>query len=179
MLVAAALAGACSDPLANRATIDNQFIGAVVFPLGSGTIAGPAAYDVAARSSVRPDGNLGFDFAFDLDAQGRVVILPQSRVGASLTGNRLVGLQRASRPWSEVTEAPRSGYLFDSLVTLQPRETFLVQLQPAQCIYSLGREQYAKFTVDSIVGPDRRMYLRGVINPNCGLRSFAEGLPKF
>ena len=54
----------------------------------------------------------------------------------------------------------------DDLVAVE-----LIDQQTGQCIYSLGGQRtYAKFVVDSI-DATRRLFLRSVVDLNCGSRS--------
>ena len=48
----------------------------------------------------------------------------------------------------------------------------LIQQTSLACVYSLnGSANYAKFVVDSINLPSRRLFVRHVIDGNCGFRS--------
>lgn len=179
LLAVAALAlTACDDPFKLKASFGNEpFVYSLYGISGSGPANAPAALDLVGRSPVRVDGNFNFDIAFDFDGTGKVVVLPQKLVGTPITGSRVVALQRISGNYESVLLAPTSGWQLDSAVTLIPGEVLGVRMTSAGCAYQMSSEMYAKIVVDS-VKTGGLIFGRGVINPNCGFRSFAEGIPE-
>jgi hypothetical protein len=178
VLVLAVLAvAACSDPFSVKAQYANvPFTYSLYGISGSGPANAPAALDLANVATVRVDGSFGFDVAFDFDGTGKIRILPQKLVGASISGARTVGLQRLSGVYETVLLAPARGWVFDSLLTVLPGEVVGVRLTAASCAYQLSTEIYAKFVVDS-VRAGGLIFGRGVMNPNCGFKSFDVGIP--
>jgi len=179
LLAVAALAlSACDDPFKLKASYGNEpFVYSLYGISGSGPANAPAALDLVGRAPVRVDGNFNFDIAFDFDASGKIVILPQKLVGTPITGSRVVALQRISGSYESVLLAPTSGWQLDSAVTLLPGEVLGVRMTSASCVYQMSSEMYAKIVVDS-VRTGGLIFGRGVINPNCGFKSFAEGIPE-
>ena len=57
-----------------------------------------------------------------------------------------------------------------------PGEVVVVRLTSSSCAYQLSSEHYAKFVVDSIKAGGL-LFGRGMFNPNCGFKSFADGIP--
>jgi hypothetical protein len=168
---------ACSDPFALKAQYSNMpFVYSLYGLSGSGPANAPAALDFASISTVRVDGSFGFDVAFDFDGTGKIRIIPQKLVGAAVSGARSVGLQRLTGDYASVVLAPAHGWVFDSLLTVLPGEVVGVRLTSASCTYQLSTEIYAKFVVDSVKAGGL-IFGRGITNPNCGFKSFAEGIP--
>jgi len=175
-LVAVALAG-CSDPFKLKASYANEpFVFSLYALTGKGPLNAPSALDLTARSVVRADGTFAFDVAFDLDGRGKILIYPQKLVGSSVSGGRTVGLQRVSGTYEALLLGPPGSYQTDSILTVNVGEPVAVRLTSSSCLYQLSSDLYAKIVVDSL-GSGGLMYGRGVFNPNCGFRSFADGIP--
>ncbi len=175
-LAMAAIAG-CSDPFALKANYANEpFVYSVYGISGSGPANAPAALDLVGRSTVRVDGSLAFDIAFDFDRTGKVLIVPQKLVGAPVSGSRTVYLQRLSGSYESNVLAPTKGWYSDSTVTLVPGEVLGIKLTSASCLYQMSSDLYAKIVVDS-VQTGGLIFGRGVVNPNCGFKSFETGIP--
>ncbi|MBA4073032.1 MAG: hypothetical protein C0497_14535 [Gemmatimonas sp.] len=179
LLAVAALAlSACDDPFKLKASYGNEpFVYSLYGISGTGPANAPAALDLVGRSPVRVDGNFKFDIAFDFDGRGKIVILPQKLVGTPITGSRTVALQRISGSYESVLLAPTKGWQLDSALSVLPGEVIGVRLTSASCVYQLSSEMYAKLVVDS-VRTGGLIFGRGVMNPNCGFKSFAEGIPE-
>ncbi len=179
LLAVATLAlAACDDPFKMKAQYANQpFVYSLYGISGTGPANAPAALDLVAVAAVRLDGNFAFDIAFDFDGAGKIVILPQKLVGTPISGSRTVALQRISGGYEAVVLAPTAGWKLDSTVAVLPGEVVGVRLTSASCVYQLSNELYAKIVVDS-VKTGGLIFGRGVINPNCGFRSFASGIPE-
>lgn len=178
LAVAAIALTACADPFKLKASYGNEpFVYSLYGISGSGPANAPAALDLVGRSAVRVDGNFNFDIAFDFDDTGKIVILPQKLVGTPISGLRTIALQRISGSYESVLLAPSKGWQLDSAVTLIPGEVLGVRMTSASCAYQLSSELYAKIVVDS-VKPSGLIFGRGVVNPNCGFKSFVEGIPE-
>jgi hypothetical protein len=167
----------CDDPFKLKAQYANEpFVFSAYGISGSGPANAPAALDLVGRSTVRVDGSFNFDIAFDFDATGKVVILPQKLVGTPISGTRVVYLQRLTGGYESVLEAPQRNWQSDSVVAVRPGEVVGIKLTSASCLYQLSSDIYAKLVVDSIK-TGGLIFGRGMINPNCGFKSFAEGIP--
>jgi len=175
-LVAVALA-ACSDPFKLKASYANETFTFALYALsGSGPLNAPSALDLTARTVVRADGNFAFDVAFDLDSKGKILVFPQRLVGSAASGARSVAMQRVGGAYESLVLAPTGGWQLDSILSITPGETVAIRLTSPSCVYQLSNELYAKIVVDSLA-PRGLMFGRGVFNPNCGFRSYAEGVP--
>lgn len=179
LLTAAAGAAGCSDTLGlpTRFTTSDQAY--VVYALSGTDPNAPAGLLFATRTTVRVDGAFQFDIAFDINRDGNVVILPVGQVGTPVGGAPLIGLQRTPQAYSAITEAPRSGYYFDSSMVVRPRGSLVIQAQAATCAGYLTPYIFAKITVDSVNPAARTIHGHTLINTNCGSRQLTPGVPKF
>jgi hypothetical protein len=96
-------------------------------------------------------------------------------------GGRPVGLQKVPGTFETVTAAPRSGYETDSALVVALGETVVVQaphnIAQEVCQFAISPNLYAKIAVDSVNLASRILYFRLATDPNCGFRSFANGIP--
>lgn len=180
MCVAVVLS-ACGDPTNLKANLLNSVDTLFVYALTGTPPSYPSGVSIVASQAVRVDGFAGFDVALDIDAAGRPVVYPVKLVVASPGTARPVGLQKVAAPFAAVLEAPSAGYNTDASVVLAPGETVVIR-SPHNgsgdiCQFAVSPYLYAKITVDSVNLDSRILYLRMGIDPNCGFRSFADGLP--
>ncbi len=141
----------------------------------------PSAIAIPTRQIVRVDGLAGFDIAFDIDANGKTVVYPVKLIVATPGGSRPVGIQKIPRSFEDVPAAPTTGFQTDSSLVIGPGEVVVVQ-SPHNgsgdlCQFSISPNLYAKVAVDSVNLATRVIYLRVGFDPNCGFRSFADGIP--
>jgi hypothetical protein len=179
LILAAAMLAAtgCSDPFALKAQYSNEpFIFTVFGMSGKGPANAPAALDLLGRAVMKVDGSFAFDIAFDLDGKGKIVVLPQRLVGTPIAGSRVVYLRRMSGPYDAALLAPSDGWMADSTVSVLPGEPVGIKLTPSSCAYQISTDMYAKIFVDSVTAGGL-IFGRGVLNPNCGFKSFADGIP--
>ncbi len=177
LAVAVFAVAACSDPFATKAQYANQPFAYVLYGIsGTGPANAPAALDLNSMSAVRVDGAFGFDVAFDFDGKGKIRVIPQKLVGAPVSGSRTVGLQRLSGVYESVILAPSKGWQTDSLLLVLPGEVIGVRLTSSSCAYQLSTDLYAKLVIDS-VKTGGLIFGRGLMNPNCGFKSFEDGIP--
>ena len=175
---------ACGDPTRPKATTPNSSLSFSVYPLTGS----PSALSNAVSffsGPTRADGNFQFDVAFDLDATGKIKLYPVRSLAGTLAGliATRVGLQPVTGSYESIREAPEFGYDTITVKTIAPGTTVAVQLLDQTgglCYYSLGGQTtYAKFVVDSI-DATRRMYIRAVVDMNCGYRSLVpDSIPTF
>jgi hypothetical protein len=174
----AVLATACSDPLAIKASSEVHTDTLAIFSITGTPVGFPSGLNTSLRSAVRIDPSFDFDIAFDIDAQGRAVLIPVRLVGGTVTLSKQVGLHKLTVPFEQLTQAPTSGYRPDSVVYLSRGESVVVQSQSASCVISVNQFLYSKLAIDSVVPATHLVYIRLVSDPNCGFRSLAPGIPK-
>lgn len=168
---------ACSDPFKLKAQYANdQFSYSLYGMSGAGPANAPSALDLIGRSPVKVDGSFAFDIAFDFDGKGKILIIPQRLVGTPINGARTISMQRISGTYESVLMAPTRNWVADSAFAVLPGEVVVVRITSMSCVYQLSSDMFAKVVVDS-VKTGGLIFGRGLINPNCGFKSFAEGIP--
>ena len=166
---------ACGDPTRSKATTVNLLLNYSVYGLTGAPAATANAINLFVGPS-RADATFNFDVALDLDPSGKILVYPVRAVAGPLAGlvPTRVGLQTATGSFESVREAPDRGYDTLSVKSITPGTVVvaeLVDLVSGLCIYSLtGSSTYAKFVVDSVDLPGRRLFIRHVIDSNCGAK---------
>ena len=181
-IVASALVlTACGDPqgiIAQLPTIQDSY---TVFALTGTPASFPSGINTYIRSAVRVDGNANFDVAFDLDATGKVIIYPVQKVVTTISSGRQVGLRKVTGTFDALTIAPTGTYL-DSAVVVAPGEVVIAQSlrngASDACQFDISPYIYTKLQVDSVIPANRSIFVKAVLDPNCGFRSFETGIPK-
>jgi hypothetical protein len=172
---------ACGDPTNLQASGINSVDTLSVFALSGTPPSYPSGLNALARQPVRVDGNANFDVAFDIDGSGNAVVYPVKLVVSLPGGSRVVGMQTLATVFDSVTSAPKSGYQTDTAVVLAPGNTLVLQSQHNfsgdLCQFAINGNIFAKVAVDSVDLASRTLFLRLGLDPNCGFRSFVEGLP--
>jgi hypothetical protein len=172
----AVLAVACGDPTRPKATYANAMTSYTLYAL-TGTPAVASNALLFLGGSTRANGTFAFDVAFDLDSNGRTVIYPVRTLAGTLAGTfKRVGLQQVSGTFDALREVPATGYDTLGTKTLNPGTVLAVELRDPSACYSAislvsSQFLYAKLVVDSVNTVARKIYLRTVIDPNCGYRS--------
>jgi hypothetical protein len=176
----AVLTAGCSDDTRFPAQFDNQFYNIIVGAINGTPLNEPAGLSTYDTFVVRLDGTYNFDVAFDIDASGRPIVVPQALVGTPSGAARPVGLQRMGTDFDGLTIAPRarSAWVFDSAFTVTPGEVIAIQSRPSPCAFDFDPYLYSKLRVDSVKTTTRKLYVTVVTNPNCGYRSFLPGRPQ-
>ena len=172
---------ACGNVASLTATVPTSTDTLSLWALSGTPPSYPNAISIAARQIVRVDGFAAFDIAFDIDGNGKTVVYPVKLVVASPGGSRLVGLQKIPGSFETVLQAPTTGFQTDSALAIVPGETVVVE-SPHNgsgdiCQFAISPNLYAKIAVDSVNLASRIIYLRMGFDPNCGFRSFADGIP--
>lgn len=178
-ITALVAATACQDPFQRRASSPNVDTTFELWALSGTPAAFPTALLVPQATAVRLDAGGSFDIAFDIDADGRVKVYPIGSIVSPIAGSRAVEFQRGVGPYNTIVEAPRTGWVADSVLTLNEGQTFLAKVTTQFCQYDIQQVIYAKFIVDSVIPAERRMKISARINPNCGFRSLLSGVPEF
>lgn len=170
-------ASGCGDPFGQEAVVENAVDTVTLYALRDTPIRLPSAYDMlqsAGLQAVRTDTTSQFDFAFDIDTQGRGLIYPAGALGLS----REPGLQRMTRAFEEVHRAPETGYGVDSAMTIKQGEVFVARSRVSSlfCVY-VSVPRYGKFHVLALDPTTRSLTLEALVDLNCGFRGLEPGLP--
>ena len=119
-----------------------------------------------------------FDVAFDLDDAGVAVVYPYRLVASEFGAGRSGRVRVADEPYEALQRAPVGGYQDSVAVSAPVGRTLVIESQGSSyCANDLVRTLYAKLTVDSVRVPTREIFFRVRLDPNCGFRSFAPGIP--
>jgi hypothetical protein len=177
----AALAGCGDDPgLAAFAVRDP--VNLTVYALNGSAQTLPAGIELRGLTVVRVDPNWAFDLAFDLDASNEVVVHTVKNVSTELVNLPRVGLQTSTLTFDQLIDAPSSGFVYDSLLTVPIGKTVVVDKIDPSCNRFggafLGFNIRAKFVIDSVSTSRRAIYVKMLSNPNCGFKSLEPGEPK-
>lgn len=175
------------DPFAVKASLDTVLATFQVYSLSTAPTLLPTAISLYGVQSVRPavrsSGTLNFDVAIDVDASGKIRLLPPKLLVAPQGAALVTGMQIVSGSTFEtLTRAPSAGYQYDSATVVTPGQVVAVQTQGAgtvSVVCSTTAPLYAKIVVDSVraTAGTQAVYLRARIDPNCGFRSLESGLP--
>ena len=148
-----------------------------VYALSGTDISYPSALNVGGLVVVRVSGVFDYEIAFDIDAAGNTVIYPIALLAAEELGVRRVGLQKVAGTFAELTEAPRTGYVYDEALVVTPGEVVVIEAG-VSCPYPYPQMIYAKLSVDSVSLVRRAIHFQAVTDPSCGFRSFLPGIPR-
>jgi len=172
---------ACGNIASLQATLPTSVDTLSVWALSGTPPSYPNAISIATRQIVRVDGFASFDVALDINSNGKAVVYPVKLVVGSPGGSRPVGMLKSAGVFEQVSEAPQTGYETDSALVIAPGEVVIVQ-SPHNgsgdiCQFAISPNLYAKIALDSVNLSSRIVYLRMGFDPNCGFRSFADGIP--
>ncbi len=170
---------ACSDPLAlppaSQLTVEDTV---TLFAATATPVRTASAYNLITQDVARTDRTVDFDFAVDLvpgtGTDTDLVILPRGALGFLLDG----GVQRTTSAFDAITLAPTSGYEREAPLVVASGDVVLLASRLQQCNFGISRPYYAKLRVESIDRAQRSVVLRIRVDPNCGYRGLAPGIPK-
>lgn len=146
-----------------------------LYALEDTPIPAPSGFSMPDRNPVRTDQTTGFDFAFNIDAGGQPVFLPQALLGlGGSTANP--GLIETTTAFDDITIAVRDGFVTDDTVSAAVGTT-LIGRSRVVCT-SLGVPQYGKFEVIGVDQEERSVTLQFLVNINCGYLGLAPGIPE-
>ncbi|HEY9230448.1 MAG TPA: hypothetical protein VIP11_27600 [Gemmatimonadaceae bacterium] len=175
-----ALAGACGDLTGVPASLSTLTDSGTVFALNGAPANAPTALHLFSGTRLAADASFFFDIAFDIDATGNPVILPQRVVASGLASTHSVGLQHVATEFSQLAEAPKNGFRADTALVTAVGRTVVIQSQDINaCSISVtGTTIVAKLVVLSVDRDARKMSIQYTVDPNCGFLSFLPGVPK-
>jgi hypothetical protein len=168
-----------SNPFAAQfpTTLDSYLL----FALTGNSPAYPSGLNTFSRTATRVDGNAAFDVAFDIDKNGNAILYPVKLIVSSIGGDRPVGLKKVPGKFIDVLSAPTGTYQGDTAVVAGKDEVVVVETYRGGsgdiCSFSLSPYIYSKINIDSVNVATRTISISTVLDPNCGFRSFADGIP--
>lgn len=150
-----------------------------VFPLRGSPLSAPTALDLFGLQTLRVGENNGlYDLAVDT-AGDAAVLYPTQLIDNEAPKT---GLLEVTSPFDSILEAPTSGYQDTAAVAVTVGETVIVRARNVCRNGFPGRDFfYAKVQLLELgsAGGFRTARFRIRTDPNCGFRSFADGLPEF
>lgn len=163
------------------ASLSTNTESSTVFAINGAPLGAPTAIHAYSAQFVPATADFLFDVAFDLDDQARIHILPQRQVANGLQPTHTVSLATVTDTFEAVGAVP-SGLTFraDTGMIIQRNQVVIAQISDATaCNFSLtGTTLFAKIVVKQINRDDRTLQVKFTVDPNCGFRSFAPGIPK-
>jgi hypothetical protein len=181
LAVAAVTAVACKGFTDVPPSLVTNTESSTVFAINGAPLGAPTAIHAFSAQFVPATADFLFDVAFDLDDQARIHILPQRQVASGLQPTHTVALATVPDTFEAVSTVPR-GLVFhpDTGIIVERNQVVIAQVSDASaCNFSLtGTTLFAKIVVKAINRDARTMEVKFTVDPNCGFRSFAPGLPK-
>ena len=179
-VIAVAAASGCDDATAIKAQFPTDTDTLTLFALNGSPATAPSALYIRTGSAIRVDPTFSFDIAFDIDAQGQVIVYTQRAVASQQVTGHPVGLQIRPETFEQLTKAPTGNFVYDSSKVLPVGQLLVVDVLDLSCpqFSIMGQNIRAKLVVDSIVPSLRTIHVRMLSNPNCGFRDLIPGTPK-
>ena len=166
---------ACSDSTGlPAATIANAERVDTLWALIGTPVATPSAYSLEGSRRVRTDLSVDFDFAYNLDNDGRHLFIPRSVLGIDTANTANPGLLLRNESFEAITLAPSNGYITDQPVPITVGQRYVVR---SRVTCSLGVPKYAKLEILTFDETTRIVTFRILTDDNCGFKSLEPGLP--
>ena len=169
----AVVAVACGDLTRPKATYANALSTYTMYTFTSAPATAPNALNLLGGAT-HANGSFLFDIAFDIDsATGRPMILPVRSVAGAPAGiAKYVGMQTMPGTFDQIRLVPEKGYDSVSVKTLTPGTVLAIELRDATTCFSYtlitSQFLYAKLVVDSVNATTKKLYIRTVVDANCG-----------
>ncbi|MBI4502955.1 MAG: hypothetical protein HY700_17560 [Gemmatimonadetes bacterium] len=170
-----AATAACDDPLQlPEASRENVVDTVTLYALHGTSVTLPSGYDLPTSSATRTDVS-GFDFAFDITANGRAAVYPAGALGLP----RSSGIFLTQQPFDSIKSAPSSGYVDSLSLAVDADVVFIVRSRAilTGCEFTGQLPRYGKFRVLAVDPVQRSMTMETLVNRNCGYRSLTPGTP--
>ena len=166
---------ACSDSTGlPDATLSNVEVTQTLYALVGTPVATPSGYTLDGNRPVRTDLTVDFDFAYNVEPDGRHVFLPRATLGIDTSATVNPGLQPQTESFEAITVAPSNGYVTDQTVTLAVGDRYIVR---SRITCSIGVPKYAKLEVTAFDDVARTVTFRILTDENCGFKGLEPGLP--
>ncbi|HEX5004802.1 MAG TPA: hypothetical protein VFV65_05765 [Gemmatimonadales bacterium] len=175
----ASLLAACgSDANLAPASIPNVVDTITLGSLNGSPVSLASAYSVADGNAVRTDITAAFDFAYDVDATGRHVLLTLEVLRLTATHGSGPGLQYTTVPFDAISSAPSNGWITGDTIVVDSGSVLL--LRSRIVCTGLGVPLYGKMQVLSIddTPGNETITFQALSNENCGYKSLLPGLPR-
>jgi hypothetical protein len=170
-----ALVAACDDSNGlPDPTFTNVEETATLYALVGTPITTASGYALDGPGLVRTDISVEFDFAYNVEPDGRPVFVPRAALGIDASNPVNPGFQFRPESFEAITVAPSDGYVTDRVVPIALGERYVVR---GRVTCDVGVPKYAKLEILSIDAPARTVTFRIITNDNCGFKGLTPGLP--
>lgn len=168
-------AAACSDSngLPDPA-FDNEERSETLYALVGTPVATPSGYTLNGSQRIRTDMSVDFDFAYNIESDGRPVFIPRAVLGIDTSASLNPGFQRRTETFEAITVAPSDGYITDQVVPIALGDRFVVR---SRIVCTIGVPKYAKLEVTGLEPVAKTVTFRVLTNENCGFKGLEPGLP--
>ncbi len=166
---------ACSDSNGlPDPTFTNVEESVTLYALVGTPVATPSGYALEGPGLVRTDITDAFDFAYNIEPDGRPVFVPRAALGIEPEATANPGLQLRNESFEAITVAPNDGYVTDRVVPIAAGERYVVR---GRVTCSIGVPKYAKLEILTLDSNTRTVTFRIITNDNCGFKGLEPGLP--
>jgi hypothetical protein len=168
-------AAACSDSTGlPDATLTNVERTETLYSLFGTPVATPSGYALDGGRRVRTDQSDAFDFAYNVEPDGRHVFIPRAALGIDPSNTVNPGFLTRTESFEAIKAAPGNGYVTDQPVPIALGERYVVR---SRVTCAIGVPKYAKLEIVSFDTAARTVNFRILIDDNCGFRGLEPGLP--
>ena len=147
----------------------------ILYALVGTPVSTPSGYALEGSRRIRTDLSVDFDFAFNVESDGRHVFLPRAALGIDPTAAVNPGLLARTETFEAIKAAPSNGYITDRAVPIAVGERYVVR---SRVTCSIGVPKYAKVEVLAFDDVAKTVNFRVITDDNCGFRGLEPGLPK-
>jgi hypothetical protein len=155
-------------------TISNVERVETLYALVGTPVSTPSGYALDGSRRIRTDMSVDFDFAYNLESDGRQVFIPRAALGIDTSASLNPGLQVRTETFEGITVAPSNGYVSDQAVPIAVGDRFVVR---SRIVCTIGVPKYAKLEVTDFNLDARTVTFRVLTNENCGFKGLEPGLP--
>lgn len=167
---------ACSDSTGlPDATITNVERSDTLYSLLGTPVATPSGFALEGSHRVRTDLTDAFDFAYNVEADGRHVFIPRAALVIDTTNTLKPGFQASTALFDAIKIAPSNGYITDQVIPLAVGDRYLVR---SRITCTLGVPKYGKLEILSFDDVAKTVAFRILVDDNCGFKGLEPGLPK-
>jgi hypothetical protein len=168
-------AAACSDSNGlPAATLTNVERADTLYSLIGTPVATPSGYALEGARRIRTDQTDAFDFAYNVESDGRHVFIPRAALGIDTANTVNPGFQARTETFEAIRAAPSNSYVTDRVVPIAIGDRYVVR---SRVTCAIGVPKYAKLEIVSFDDVARTVAFRILIDDNCGFRGLEPGLP--
>jgi len=175
VLLAIGLAAtACGTQQLQPAQIDNVVDTITLGALVGTSVSLASAYSIPDARVIRTDQSSAFDFAYNIDAAGRRILLPLFALGLGSLNGTNPGLILSTQTFAGLIDPPTGGYITNDTLVVAVGNVYAGR---SRITCNLGVPEYAKLEILSFDDVKRTVTLQVLANTNCGYRTLGVGIP--